>query len=183
MKCHYCGCDEAVLHIKEIINGEQYEINICKNCEIEKNIIEKCLELEANNLSSILENYEPAPIKTRKNHNKEYEEKHCNFCGYSLSDFLETNTLSCPKCYEAFKSYINKNLKKIHKSSKHVGKVAKNNINIKDIELEIEKYNNAIELLVKNESYEEALVLKNKVIDLQNFLIAKKNISEKKDAN
>ncbi len=183
MKCHFCGCDEAVLHIKEIIDGEQYEINICRKCEVEKNIIEKCLELEAHNLSNILEHYKHTPIKIKKNSSKEYEEKNCEYCGYALSEFLETNTLSCPKCYEAFKSYINKNIKKIHKSSKHIGKIANNNIKTKDIELEIYKYNNAIELLVENESYEEALILKNKVIELQNILTGKKNISERKDAN
>lgn len=180
MKCNFCGCDKAVLHIKEIIDGEQYEINTCKKCETENNIIEKCLELEDHNLSDVFVNCKHIATKTQKNNTKE---KNCGYCGYALSEFLDTNTLSCPNCYEAFKTYINKNIKKIHRSTKHIGKIANSKIKTKDIESEIDKCNNAIDLLVENENYEEALVLKNKLIELKNKLADNKNISEQKDVN
>ena len=40
MKCDICGKEKAVLHIQEIIGNERHQINICKECEINGNIME-----------------------------------------------------------------------------------------------------------------------------------------------
>ena len=114
MLCDICGKENAVLHINEKIGNNSYQIHICKNCEINGNLIEKCLELEFNNINTIFPNYKSIPSKKKKKKTSN-SNKLCKVCGYSLDDFLKTGLVSCPKCYEYLKSDINKAVKKIHK--------------------------------------------------------------------
>ena len=182
MLCDICGKEEAVLYIKEIIGNNTYQINICQNCEINSNIIEKCLELEFNNIDTIFPNYKSVPSKKKKK-SVSNPNKLCKTCGYSLDSFLKTGILSCPKCYEHLKYDINKVLKEIHKDVNHIGKVSNKNLTYKDIETKIEKYKEEIELLIKIEKYEEAALIRDKLDNLQKDLISKKNKSEKKDVH
>ncbi len=180
MKCSICGKEKAVLHIQEIIGNERRQINICKDCEISNNIIERCLELEFNNIDTIFPNYKSLPSKRKKKKHSD-SSKICKDCGYSLDDYLKTGILSCPKCYEHFKSELNKSIKKIHRENKHIGKISSKNLTNKDIETKINKYKEEIELLIKIEKYEEAALIRDKLEYLKKDLISKKTKSEKKD--
>ncbi|WP_300366723.1 excinuclease ABC subunit B [Brachyspira sp.] len=180
MKCSICGKEKAVLHIQEIIGNERRQINICKECERNGNIIEKCLELEFNNIDTIFPNYKSLPSKKKKK-NKSDSNKVCKVCGYSLDDFIRTGIVSCPKCYEYFKSDLNKSIKKIHRENNHIGKISRKNLTNIDIETKINKYKEEIELLIKIEKYEEAALIRDKLEHLKKDLISKKTKSEKKD--
>lgn len=180
MKCDICGKEKAVLHIQEIIGNERHQINICKDCEVNGNIMEKCLELEFDNIDTVFPNYRSLPSKKKKkkipNTNKV-----CKVCGYSLDDFLKTGIISCPKCYDSFKSDMSKVVKKIHRENKHIGKISNKNLTYKNIESKIEQYQQEIDLLIKIEKYEEAALIRDKLESLQKDLISKKSKSEKKD--
>ena len=101
--------------------------------------------------------------------------KVCNVCGYSLSDFLESKTAACPKCYNSFGAFVDKMVKKIHRSNKHTGKISNRNLSNEDIENEISRYKDNMELLKKMERYEEANELKKKIESLNEALISKKS--------
>lgn len=180
MKCNICGKEKAVLHIQEIIGNERRQINICKDCEVSGNIMEKCLELEFHNIDTIFPNYKSLPSKKKKKKTS-ISNKICKVCGYSLDDFLRTGIVSCPKCYEYFKSELNKSIKKIHRENKHIGKISNKNLTNRDIETKIDKYKEEIELLIKIEKYEEAALIRDKLEHLKKDLISKKTKSEKKD--
>ena len=122
MKCDICGKEKAVLHIQEIIGNERHQINICKECEINGNIMEKCLELEFDNIDTAFPNYRSLPSKKKKK-KVPNSNKVCKVCGYSLEDFLKTGAVCCPKCYEYLKSDLSKAVKKIHRENKHIGKI------------------------------------------------------------
>ena len=180
MKCDICGKEKAVLHIQEIIGNERHQINICKECEINGNIMEKCLELEFDNIDTAFPNYRSMPSKKKKK-KVPNSNKVCKVCGYSLEDFLKTGTICCPKCYEYLKSDLSKAVKKIHRENKHIGKISNKNLSFRDIESKIEEYKEKIELLIKIENFEEAALIRDKLETLQHDLISKKTKSEKKD--
>ncbi|MEI0540058.1 excinuclease ABC subunit B [Brachyspira pulli] len=182
MKCDICGKEKAVLHIQEIIGSERHQINICKDCENNGNIIEKCIELEFNNIDAVFPNYRSLPSKKRKKKIPDTN-KVCKVCGYSLADFLKTSIVSCPKCYEHFRTDLGKVIKKIHRENKHIGKISNKNRSYRDIEVQIEKYKEEIELLKKIEKYEEAALIRDKLEILHKDLISKKIKSEKKDVH
>lgn len=176
MTCNICGKEKAVLHITEQIGKEFDKISICKKCNEELRIIEKCLEESDNKLFSVLpkfSNRKPVAIKKIGKNKKSYK-KTCTVCGYSLNDFLITKTAACPKCYNSFRVLVDKIVQKTHHSNKHIGKISNRNLSCEDIEKEILKYKDNMELLKKMEKYEEANELKKKIETLNEVLISKK---------
>lgn len=177
MTCNICRKEKAVLHITEQIGGEFEKISICKKCNEELRIIEKCLEYNDNELFSVLPklpNRKSFAVKKVGKNKKSYK-KICNVCGYSLNDFLESKTAACPKCYNSFGVFVGKIVKKIHGSNKHIGKISNRNLSNEDIEKEISKHKDNMELLKKMEKYEEANELKKKIENLKEVLISKKS--------
>lgn len=176
MTCNICGKEKAVLHITEQIGKEFDKISICKKCNEELRIIEKCLEESDKELFSILPkltNRKSMSLEKITKNKKSYK-KICSVCGYSLNDFLITKTAACPQCYNSFRVLINKIVRKIHHSSKHVGKVSNKNLSYEDIEKEILQHKDNMEFLTKMEKYEEANELKKKIETLNEVLISKK---------
>lgn len=188
MNCEKCGKEEAVLHIVETIRGNSEKISICKKCDEELGITEKCFECLDNSdidLFSKFPNIKSTRLKkiTKLNKKKKIYNEICNACGYSLSDFLETKSLSCPKCYKSFRVFIDKKVRGIHNENKHIGKKPSMNLSIEDIEKEILKNKNNMELLIKMEKYEEAGEIKKRIEALNEFLMSKKILSEKRDVS
>ena len=175
MNCNICRKEKAVLHITEQIGGEFEKISICKKCNEELRIIEKCLEDNDNKLFSVLPKLpNRKSVSIKKVVKKKNYKKICNVCGYSLNDFLITKNVACPKCYNSFGDFVGKIVKKIHSSNKHIGKIANINLSNEDIEKEISKHRDNMELLKKMEKYEEANKLKNRIKNLE-VLISKKS--------
>lgn len=175
MNCNICRKEKAVLHITEQIGGEFEKISICKKCNEELRIIEKCLEDNDNKLFSVLPKLpNRKSVSIKKVVKKKNYKKICNVCGYSLNDFLITKNVACPKCYNSFGYFVGKIVKKIHGSNKHIGKIANRNLSNEDIEKEISKHRDNMELLKKMEKYEEANKLKNRIKNLE-VLISKKS--------
>ena len=177
LTCNICGKEKAVLHITEQRGGEFEKISICKKCNEELRVTEKCLEYNDNEVFSVLTklpNHKSVSIKKVSKSKKRYK-KVCNVCGYSLSDFLESKTAACPKCHNSFGAFVDKMVKKIHRSNKHTGKISNRNLSNEDIENEISRYKDNMELLKKMERYEEANELKKKIESLNEALISKKS--------
>lgn len=182
LSCNICGKNLAVLHIKESIGNKKYEMHICEECEKKMNIMEKCIELEFNNLHTIFP--ESKPIVNLKNKNtkkRKIKDKICPSCGYSLREFIKTGIMSCPKCYENFSESIAKHVRKIHTYNKHLGRVANKNLTNRDIEEKIKQYEATMDMLIKIENYEEASIIKNKIENLKQTLNIKETLSENKD--
>ena len=176
MTCNICRKEKAVLHITEQIGGEFEKISICKKCNEELRIIEKCLEYNDNELFSVLPKLpNRKSIAIKKVGKKNNYKKICNACGYSLNDFLITKNVACPKCYNSFGVFAGKIVKKIHRANKHIGKISNRNLSNEDIEKEISKHKDNMELLKKMEKYEEANELKKKIETLNGVLISKKS--------
>ena len=178
-----CGRENAVLYIQEIINNKCNQIYICKSCEASSNIMEKFLEVEFDNINNNIEGISCNKFIHNKKKKKENTNKVCKSCGYSLDDFLNTNRLSCSKCYEYFKYEINKKIKKIHKKTKHIGNIANKYLSYSNIEHNISKYEEEITNLVKMEKYEQAAILRDKLNTLKSNLIYKQNKSKEKNVH
>lgn len=52
-------------------------------------------------------------------------DKVCKHCGTTLSEFMQTYMLGCPRCYEVFNAEIVTSLKKVQGRTFHVGKSPK----------------------------------------------------------
>lgn len=151
MKCQKCG-NLATFSYYENINGKEKELILCDKC------------YKNNNMNNIIEYY----------FSDDEIDVLCDKCGYEFDKYLKSGKFGCPNCYIKFDNEIDQILKKIHGKNRHMNlnnnklKVnkalnnEKNNTkdNIADLKSKLER-------CIKEENYEEAAVIRDKLRSLE----------------
>ena len=159
MKCQSCGKKEATVRYYEDINGAKQELHFCEDCA-KKFGFENFSEMFSPIFTSIPDFF----IEEKK-------EDKCNKCGYTFENYLKTGFFGCPNCYEAFNDNLDELFMKLHGKTRHV---EKNSKKLKESakkkltkEEEIAILKGKLADLVKNEEYEEAAVLRDKIKEME----------------
>ncbi len=117
MICELCGTKEATVHLTQIIDEQTRDLHLCEPCAREKGSslgVDPFLEGGlAGLLAGLTEMKLPVGSKTKLT---------CSHCRMTYDDFRKTGRLGCAHCYEAFQRYLAPLLKRIHSSTRHVGK-------------------------------------------------------------
>ena len=74
-----------------------------------------------------------------------------------MYNIQKNGKFGCPRCYNNFYEYIFEIVSKCQDDTKHIGKIPKNNI--KYLEKNLEN-------MIKEENYEEAIILRDKIKQL-----------------
>jgi protein arginine kinase activator len=173
MKCQNCGEEEANIKYYENINGEKREILICSNCAKSLNLMDF-----PNMLSYFFNNYPKEVMES------EYTKKVCDKCSYTFDDYLKNGLFGCPNCYNAFSDRIDALLTKIHGKNRHItleSKTRENNINVDSSKkirtsvkqnniqsmTDINKLKNLLSLSIKEEKYEDAAKIRDRLKELE----------------
>ncbi len=185
MKCQNCGEHEANFRYTEIINGVKKEIALCDECREKLGIQGLDFNIPINFSSffgDFLNEYDDSQIFPMLTKPKQLK---CDNCGMTYDEFIKEGKFGCSNCYNVFDSKIEPILKRIHGESKYLGRKGKvskittqkeNNIddNVKNSTNEKdEKETSIVELkkelkkLIKEEKYEEAAVLRDKIKGLE----------------
>ncbi len=117
MLCDLCGKQEANVHLTEIVGGESRELHLCQTCAHEKGI-EEAAESGLAGLLAGLTDLGTTKEKTSRAASK----LACSRCGMTYEDFRKSGRLGCANCYTAFRSLLSPLLRRIHGSTRHVGK-------------------------------------------------------------
>ena len=122
MDCENCKRKEASVHYQQVINGKASEIHLCDKCAGEKGMIAFTGEHQApfaNLIAGFMDEEEQLAGKSAK------VKLRCPRCGWSNVDFKKTGYLGCPFCYKTFNKSISPLLRRIHGNNKHIGKKPK----------------------------------------------------------
>ncbi len=163
MLCERCKIANANIHLTEIIKDEKSEIHLCENCA-------KYIGLNAK-LSKY--SFSVDDILSFVNFNLRKENNNstvCNNCGF-IYDSKNKYRMGCSKCYDYHNINIDKalniNYNHYHKG-KRPGNYNENNIDEKIIiEFEsdaVEDLKKQLELAVNEERYEDAAILRDKIM-------------------
>ena len=87
----------------------------------------------------------------------------CPVCGFSQADFKKTGRLGCSACYDAFAEGLSGMLKNMHRGSIHTGKVPARLAVARRRSQELSSLQAALEKAVKEEHFEEAASLRDKI--------------------
>jgi len=188
MLCQNCGENEVNFRYTQIINGVKKDMALCDKCA-------KILELDnidfnmPIDFSSFLgdflgleSNTEFLPNFIKKENLK------CDNCGMTYDEFVETGKFGCDNCYNIFSDGINKVLKNVHGSDRHIGRISTsitdekgkitkkgikqtqekqdNTLNIK--KEKIKKLNEELKLAIKEERYEDAAKIRDEIKKMSN---------------
>ena len=167
--CDECGKNKATVHLTEIVNDLITKLNLCEACAKQKGTEAEQHFGIADLLSALSDVDQPAPpaapgaapvLSASKNK--------CARCGMTYEDFKRVGRLGCGDCYKAFRTSLAPLLKRIHGSNQHIGKspspqaADELKTNHKRLE-ELEQAKADLLRAVKNEEFEEAAALRDKI--------------------
>lgn len=115
MICNICGSQEATIHLTEIVNSQMMEIHLCETCAQEKGTDFKTHFAVGDLLGGL------ADLQQFTKVGKQTVEK-CSSCGLTYEDFGKNGRLGCAQCYQSFSKMLLPLIKRIQRSTVHVGK-------------------------------------------------------------
>jgi protein arginine kinase activator len=115
MKCQLCS-NVATVHLTKIVNKQKTEVHLCQSCA-EKQHAPPASELS---LSAILQSLIGQHVSSTA---EELARLNCPTCGIKYMEFRADGRLGCPADYEVFRAGLLPILERIHRATRHVGKV------------------------------------------------------------
>lgn len=170
MICQRCHINPATVHLTEIVASEKREVHLCHECAQTEgiNINGKVPINEI--LSSLLgtdkdfKSLHEIAIPDHANSSS----LSCPVCGMTWKKYKEKALLGCSDDYEIFAQPLEQLIKKVHSgSSHHKGKVPCKAPHDTKQHIEMINLKAMLEKAVKNEDYETAAKLRDKIKEVQ----------------
>jgi protein arginine kinase activator len=115
MVCDLCKEGDAVIKLTEIQSGGVRELHLCEKCAAERGV-ETTINAAKPQINNFLQTiHEQMP-------GAKGEPTDCPFCSGTLADFRATGRLGCAHCYDTFESSLRDLLRRVHGSSRHIGR-------------------------------------------------------------
>ena len=158
MKCSNCGKNNANVSFNQNINGEVTNLHLCEECAHKLGIFNSFDDIFSPMILD-LDFMLPEEIK-------------CKNCGYTLSKYKSTGLFGCDNCYSTFKNEVDRILKTIQGSNRHVGRL--NAAKTKTTKEKVEKVDNKLDSLkarlqeeIKAEEFEKAAITRDEIKKLE----------------
>ena len=179
MQCQNCHKNEATIHVQQIVDGKIQSYHLCEECAAKKGADDP--ELQGFNLAEVLFDIAGKVAHAAGEHLPEPEQKNdddgsssvCPECGWTLQQFRKTGYLGCPACYQAFAPLVSNLLKNMHRGEKHLGKIPlsagaeqRKGHEKRLMNREVEQLRKELEEKIRQEEYEEAAVLRDRIQEL-----------------
>ncbi len=157
MFCEKCGKNHATTHIKTVVNGIVREYNLCGNCAKEYGY-------SGNSLTGML----ASMFGDITNRTSLPERKKCPVCGCSFSDIAQSGKVGCSECYTSFYDELLPYLKRVHGSTKHIGKIPNSApLAVMPKTVTVEDLRSELSRLVAEENYEQAAVVRDRIKEME----------------
>ena len=151
MKCQHCSSPASV-HFTKIVNKSITEYHLCQNCAAKQQIP----SLGDLSLSAILQSLIGQHVGAQS---EELSRLTCPDCGIKYMEFRGEGRLGCPGDYVLFRAGIEPILQRVHRSTRHVGKVPLRRRPVAQ-ESELLTLRQRLRRAVEVEAYEEAATLR-----------------------
>ena len=118
MQCQSCHKNPAQLHFTNVQDNRMTEVHLCRACAEERGLV----GVPATPKFSIADLLATMVDKMSTTEEERVGPVQCPACGMHYSAFKETGRLGCADCYTAVHSKLRPLLRRIHGSTRHVGK-------------------------------------------------------------
>ncbi|MCM8799264.1 MAG: UvrB/UvrC motif-containing protein [Candidatus Omnitrophica bacterium] len=161
MLCDLCNKNQATVHLTEIIDNQVTELHLCEECARKKSI-----EMEQQfGLADLLAGLAEFGKGLEE---KETVKLKCPNCQLSYEDFKKIGRLGCSECYNTFKRYLVSLLKRIHGSTRHLGKApVKLTARKFSKKSELEELRHKLQKAIEAEEFEEAARIRDQIRELE----------------
>lgn len=170
MLCQSCKNKQATTHIKTVINGELTEMNLCTECAAKQGINTMFNFNNFFDIGSLMSGFMGDPFTTAL-----APEKKCPNCGITFAQISKGGRVGCSKCYDVFYDRLLPSIKRIHGNTVHTGKRLRNPqlpVSVDETKAaeqptELESLNNQLTDAVKNQEFEKAAQLRDRINELK----------------
>lgn len=168
MLCEKCNKNNATLYVNEYKDGKMTEAYLCTECaNIQNSISDYTQPTFQNFLTSLLGMTMGSDFNNLSETQSNTKIIQCANCKMTDHEFKNTGRFGCSECYETFDYMLESALKKIQPSSKHTGKVPSKLAHIFTIKREIESLKNELSEAIKQEEYEKAADIRDRIRGLE----------------
>jgi protein arginine kinase activator len=115
MLCDSCRERDAEVHLTRIVDNAVTQLHLCETCARAPGV-EKKLGVPTQQQGDILQAVQQGAAAPAE------DAAACPFCGATARDFRGTGRLGCPHCYDAMEPSLRELLRRLHGSSRHVGR-------------------------------------------------------------
>lgn len=179
MYCENCGKNYANVKYTQITNGDKREMFLCEECSKVLGIKNLRIPIDFTTfLSDVFLGFEEFPQLINP------KELRCKNCNSTFEDFINTGRFGCMECYSTFEEKIDPLLRNIQGANRHIGRLEKfdeetvsKNKNVQESEKEkikettilgqINELKKQLKMAIKEEKYEEAATLRDKIKELE----------------
>ena len=167
MKCELCHKAAAEVAIRKKVDGEEQEFYVCKACAGEAARQETAArepaaagaaEPEAAGALPLMGIILDAAFEIVGRAMNVSEPK-CPECGITRAEYRKASRLGCPACYDAFSRDLETAVLELHRSLQHVGKSPAKARKA----WQLQQLRNELDEAVKNQRYEEAIALRDRI--------------------
>ncbi|MCS7045560.1 MAG: UvrB/UvrC motif-containing protein [Gemmataceae bacterium] len=151
-KCQSCGAPANVT-LTTVIGGQKQTAHFCQQCSEKKQLI-KHQEL---NLSVILQTMIGQHVGASTD---ELARLTCPSCGIKYMEFKAEGRLGCPRDYKVFQKPLEALLHRIHRATRHVGKIPPHASRNASVQAELMELRQKLREAIDIEAYEEAARLR-----------------------
>ena len=159
MQCQLCGKRPAIVHFTEIVNNKKSEYHVCEKCAEERGYHVPLLKSKFS-VGDLL-----AGMVDQAGAGEEAKvgRVQCPKCGLVYSNFRETGRLGCSECYTTFRTQLRPLLRRIHGSTKHVGKMPERDSERVALRREIQRLHEEMQRAIEREEFEAAAALRDQI--------------------
>ena len=115
MLCDNCRERDAVVHLTQIVSAAVTQLHLCEKCAAERGV-ETTVAAPKHPLGEFLQAVQQQLVSPSVDAGR------CTFCSATMKDFRASGRWGCARCYTTFESSMRDLLRRVHGSSRHVGR-------------------------------------------------------------
>lgn len=160
MLCELCRKRPATVHVTKVVNNDKAEVAMCQQCAREHGGLGALFSpaFSLNHLLAAFLNDEERPGKVPAAGGAK-----CDTCNLTYAEFARMGRLGCSDCYDAFGARLDAVLKRIQGSAGHVGKTPRRAAAGLFLQRELSGLRRQLEDAVRQEAYEQAAQLRDRI--------------------
>lgn len=170
MLCQKCKQKQANTHIKQVINGDLTEMDLCSECAAKLGFESSFSDFL--DIGSMMSSFLGAPMSTAL-----AREDACPRCGATFSQISKSGKVGCSACYDTFFDRLLPTIKRIHGNTVHTGKRLRTarlesgdtseQLRERSDENKIEELSKQLTNAIKTQEFELAAQLRDKINELK----------------
>jgi protein arginine kinase activator len=163
MKCEVCKDKTATVHLTDVSNNTKREIHLCETCAKEQGVTIKSYLNKGPSYPEFLTQI----VHSQSEVSGEEKDLACPRCGITYKKFRTTGKFGCPHDYVVFKKGLLNLFEKIHGRVQHTGKVPLRASDQMAKQQELRNLRSDLEKAVREEAYERAAELRDRIYELE----------------